>query len=64
MTPGSFKNADEIRKFRKKKDVAEYAASIGLDLGEDYDKKSLDELCDEVINYQEEAEAAAEEDGE
>lgn len=64
MTPGSFKTADEIRKFRKKKDVAEYAASIGLDLGEDYDKKSLDELCDEVINYQEEAEAAAEEDGE
>lgn len=64
MTPGSFKTAEEIRKIRTKKDVAEYAASIGLDLGEDYDQKSLAELYDEVINYQEEAEAATEEDGE
>ena len=60
MTPGKLKTAIEIRKIRTKKDVAEYAASIGLDLGEDYDQKSLTELYDEVINYQEEAEAAVE----
>ena len=64
MTPDSFKSVDEIRKFRKKKDVAEYAASIGFELGKDYDKKTLDELCDEVINFQEEIEASVEEYGE
>ena len=41
------------RKPKAKKDVAAYAASIGLDLG-DYENKKLKELQDEVINFQEE----------
>lgn len=53
INPGAVKTADEIRKLRSKKDVAAYAASIGLDLG-NYDNKALKDLQEEVINYQEE----------
>lgn len=49
------KSADEIKKIRSKKDAAAYAASIGLDLG-DYEKKSLKEIQEEIIIYQEEHE--------
>ncbi|WP_024346581.1 hypothetical protein [Lacrimispora indolis] len=59
MDPGEYKTAEEVKKFRKKKDVYTYAASIGLDLGDDYGEKSLADLCDAVINFQEEAEAGA-----
>lgn len=53
ISPGAVKSADEIRKIRVKKDVAAYAASIGLDFG-DWNGKSLKVLQEEVINYQEE----------
>ena len=53
VNPGAVKSADEIRQIRVKKDVAAYAASIGLDLG-DWNKKSLKVLQEEVINYLEE----------
>lgn len=53
VNPGAVKSADEIRQIRVKKDVAAYATSIGLDLG-DWNKKSLKVLQEEVINYQEE----------
>lgn len=59
--PDAFKSVEEILKIRAKKDVSSYAASIGLDLGEDYEGKSLKELQEEVINFQEERLA---EDGE
>ena len=53
INPGAIKSADEIKAIKAKKDVAAYAASIGLDLG-DYENKKLKELQDEVINFQEE----------
>lgn len=53
INPGAIKSVDEIRAIKAKKDVAAYAASIGLDLG-DYENKKLKELQDEVINFQEE----------
>ena len=46
-------------KLRSKADVAQYAASIGLDLGEDYKDKALDDLQETVINFQEEMEAGS-----
>lgn len=52
--PESIKSPAEIRKIRSKKDAFRYAASIGLDLGEDYDEKTLKELQEEIINFQEE----------
>lgn len=55
----SLKSADEIMKLRSKADVAQYAASIGLDLGEDYKDKALDDLKETVINFQEEMEAGS-----
>ena len=48
------KNPDEIRKIRSKKDVAAYARKIGLDLGENYEEKSLKDLQAAVIDFQEE----------
>ena len=47
-------NPDEIRKIRSKKDVAAYARKIGLDLGENYEEKSLKDLQAAVIDFQEE----------
>ena len=52
--PDALKSAEEIRKIRTKKDIFKYAASVGLDLGENYEEKSLKELQESVINFQEE----------
>ena len=52
--PDGVKNPDEIRKIRSKKDVAAYARKIGLDLGENYEEKSLKDLQAAVIDFQEE----------
>lgn len=54
---GIFKlmSVEEIKRIRSKKDAAAYAELIGLDMG-DYAKKSLKELQEEIINYQEEYE--------
>lgn len=53
-TPDTLKSVEEILKIRSKKDVAAYAVSIGLDLGDDYEEKPLKDLQEEVINFQEE----------
>ena len=52
--PDALKSPEEIRKIRTKKDIFSYAASVGLDLGENYEEKSLKELQETVINFQEE----------
>lgn len=52
--PDGMKNPDEVRKIRSKKDVAAYAKKIGLDLGENYEEKSLKELQEMVVDFQEE----------
>lgn len=52
--PGELKSSEEIRKIRSKKELVRYAASIGLDLGDNSDEKGLKELQEEVINFQEE----------
>lgn len=54
MQPGKLKNETEIRKIRSKKEIRAYADSIGLELGENSDEKSLKELQEIVINFQEE----------
>ena len=54
MQPGKLKNEAEIRKIRSKKEIRAYAVSIGLDLGENRDEKSLKELQEIVVNFQEE----------
>ena len=54
MQPGKLKNEAEIRKIRSKKEIRAYADSIGLELGENSDEKSLKELQEIVINFQEE----------
>ena len=43
-----------VRKIRSKKEIRAYADSIGLDLGENSDEKSLKELQEIVVNFQEE----------
>lgn len=65
--PEALKSPEEIRKIRTKKDIFNYAASVGLDLGENYDEKALKELQETVINFQEEKleeETRAETEGE
>lgn len=52
--PDALKSTEEIRKIRSKKEVFTYAGSIGLNLGENYEEKSLKELQEEIINFQEE----------
>ena len=52
--PDALKSPEEIRKIRTKKDIFGYAASVGLDLGENYEEKALKELQEIVINFQEE----------
>lgn len=54
MQPGKLKSEAEIRKIRSKKEIRAYAVSIGLDLGENRDEKSLKELQEIVVNFQEE----------
>lgn len=53
MEPEALKSAEEIRKIRSKKDILHYAASIGFN-PENSKEKSLKELQEEVINFQEE----------
>lgn len=60
--PDALKSPEEIRKLRSKKDVFRYAASIGFDLGENYEGKNLKDLQEEVINFQEEKLAEEAED--
>lgn len=48
------KSSEEIKKIRSKKELVKYAASIGLNLGNSSDEKSLKELQEEVINFLEE----------
>lgn len=50
----TLKSPEEIRKIRSKKEVAAYAASIGCDLGTDFNEKGLKDLQEEVVNFQEE----------
>ncbi len=52
--PDALKSPEEIRKLRSKKDVFGYAASLGLDLGPNYEENGLKELQEKVINFQEE----------
>ena len=59
MDPGEYKTAEEVKKIRKKKDVYTYAASIGFDLGDGFEEKSLSDLQEAVINFKEESEAGA-----
>lgn len=54
IQPGKLKNETEIRKIRSKKEIRAYADSIGLDLGENSDEKSLKELQEIIVNFQEE----------
>lgn len=54
MQPGKLKTEAEIRKIRSKKEIRAYADSIGLALGENSDEKSLKELQEIVVNFQEE----------
>ena len=54
MQPGKLKSETEIRKIRSKKEIRAYAGSIGFDLEENSDEKSLKELQEAVINFQEE----------
>lgn len=61
VDPGAVKSADEIRRIRVKKDLAEYARLIGLDLGE-WNGKSVKVLQEEIINYQEEQDAQGEDE--
>lgn len=57
LEPETLKSPDEIRKIRSKKEVVIYAKEAGLDLGNDYEGKSLKELQEAVINFQEECQA-------
>lgn len=59
MLPHEYKSSEDIRKMRTKKDLYQYALSIGLDLGDDYEERKVGDLADEVINFQEEKEADA-----
>lgn len=52
--PNELKSSEEIKKIRSKKELIKYAASIGLNLGNNSDEKSLKELQEEVINFLEE----------
>ncbi len=54
IEPAGLKSPDEIRKIRSKKEVAAYAESIGLNLGENYEEKSLKDLQSMAIDFQEE----------
>lgn len=65
MEPAGLKSTDEIRKIRSKKEVAAYAESIGLNLGENYEENSLKDLQSMTIDFQEEQmEGGSETEGE
>lgn len=50
----ALKSPDEIMRMRFKKDISAYADSIGCNLGGNYEEKTLKELQEEVIRFQEE----------
>ena len=52
--PDALKSPEEIKKIRSKNELAKYAKAIGFDIGEGLEEKSLKELQEEVINFQEE----------
>lgn len=52
--PDMLKTSEEIWKIRSKNDVCAYAENIGLDLWEGYKDRSLKELQEAVVNFQEE----------
>lgn len=58
----ALKSPEEIYKMRSKDEVYIYAQSIGLDLGDEYKGKSLKELQEAVVNFQEEMESGVEEE--
>ena len=58
--PDAIKSPAEIRKIPSKKAAFNYAASIGLDFEEGYEGKRLEELQEEIINFQEEQMAGEE----
>ena len=62
--PDALKSPEEIGKIRSKKDIFNYASSIGLDLGENYETESMKDLQEEVINFQEENLAEDDPEGE
>lgn len=52
---GSLKTVEEIEKLRSKKAVKEYADNIGYELGADFEERTLRELQEEIILFQEES---------
>ena len=60
MIPDMFKSSEEIWKIRSKNGVCAYAENIGLDLWEGYKDRSLKELQEAVVNFQEEMESGEE----
>ncbi len=50
-----WKSPEEVQKIRSKEELFAYAQSIGFDMGENYKEKSLKELQENVINFQEQA---------
>lgn len=61
--PEQLKSPEEIRKIRSKKMIAIYANRIGFPLREDYEERSLKDLQDDLINFQEEQMADEGENG-
>lgn len=62
MLPDVLKTSEEVYKIRSKNEVCAYAENIGLDLWEGYKDRSLKELQEAVVNFQEEAEAEGRDD--
>lgn len=58
----ALKSSEDIFKIRAKTDVCAYAENIGLDLWEGYKDRSLKELQEAVVNFQEEMESGVEEE--
>ena len=61
--PERLKSPEEIRKMKSKKMVAAYAKRIGFLLGEDYERRSLKDLQNDLINFQDEQMAGEGENG-
>ncbi len=61
--PERLKSPEEIRKMKSKKMVAAYAKRIGFLLGEDYEGRSLKDLQNDLINFQDEQMAGEGENG-
>lgn len=61
--PERLKSPEEIRKMKSKKIVAAYAKRIGFPLEEGYEGRSLKELQNDLINFQDEQMAGEGENG-